>query len=152
MEWNFEEAVCYYRGQGAPADQLALKNLLAEVQAENGGKIPRWALARIADALGIRESFLLAIIKRTPSLRADTEGHLLELCGGSGCSKRAKLARFVEQTYGREPAGFSVKVTPCMHLCGQGPVIRWDGETHCCADEALIRSLVENAGGSGKKP
>ena len=143
MDWNFEEAVNDYRSQGAPGDQLALKNLLTEIQEESGGKIPRWALSRIADAYGVRETFLLAVIKRSPSLHADTDSHLLEICCGSGCAKRGHLAEFVEKTYGKNPAGFTVKQTPCMHMCGQGPIIRWDGEIHCCADEALIRSLAE---------
>ena len=150
MDWNFDEALQDYRGQGAPGDQLALKNLLAEVQAESGGRIPLWALNRIADAYGVRETFLLAVIKRSPSLHADTGSHLLEICCGSGCSKRGQLAEFVGKTYGKNPAGFTVKQTPCMHMCGQGPVIRWDGGIHCCADEALIRSLVE--GGAAPAP
>ena len=96
MDWNFDEALTYYRGQGAPADQNALKNLLSEIQQENAGRIPAWTLPRIADAYGIRESFLSAVIKRFPSLKLETGSHLLELCGGSGCCKRGHLCEFVE--------------------------------------------------------
>lgn len=150
MNWNFDEALHYYRDQGAPGDQIALKNLLAEVQTEHGGSIPLWAIRRIADACGIRDSFLLAVIKRSPSLRVDAQGHLLELCAGSGC--RARLLDFVERTYGKNPQDFTVKLTPCMHLCGQGPVIRWDGELYCRADEALLRRLLDSAGEAKSDP
>ena len=66
MEWNLEEALDYYRGQGAPGDQNALKNLLQEIQREFSA-IPAWIPARIAAAYGIKESYLLAIIRRFPA-------------------------------------------------------------------------------------
>ena len=142
MEWDMKEALCYYKNQGAPSDQSATVNLLKEVQTENGGGIPRWALTEIAEFFGVRESYLQAVIKRIPSLRlADT--HCLEMCGGPNCSKRAALAKFVEDTYGAKPEGFAVRYTGCMRMCGKGPNIRWDGELYNHADEALIRGLVE---------
>ena len=147
MAWNLDEALSYYRSQGAPADQLSLKNLLLEIQQEHGGTIPRWVIPTVACAYQLSQSFLLAVIRRYPSLKLAPEGggHLLELCGGPGCSKRGRLRQFVEQTYGREPKEFTLRITPCMHLCGQGPILRWDGMLYCGADEALIRKLVEAA-------
>ena len=41
MNWNLEEAVTYYRKQGAPSDQTAVTALLREAQAEHDGKIGR---------------------------------------------------------------------------------------------------------------
>ena len=73
MSWSLEEAAAYYRKQGAPGDQNAVIGLLRETQRENGGSIPRFFLGQIAGVYGVKESFLLAIIKRLPSLRlADT--------------------------------------------------------------------------------
>ena len=40
MNWNLEEALQYYKNQGAPGDQTALTGLLREVQEEYGGAIP----------------------------------------------------------------------------------------------------------------
>ena len=37
MDWNLQEAVAYYRTQGAPGDQTALVSLLSEVQRECSG-------------------------------------------------------------------------------------------------------------------
>ena len=37
MSWNLEEAISYYKTQGAPADQSALIGLLKEIQQENQG-------------------------------------------------------------------------------------------------------------------
>ena len=137
MHWELNEAIDYYRRQGAPGDQNALKNLLAEVQAEQGGAIPQYVLPVIAEKLGVKETFLAAIIRRIPSLRM-ADRHLLEICGGPNCSKRAKLAEFAESL-----SGVTVKIVPCMRQCGKGPNIRFDGRLHNGADENLIRNLLK---------
>ena len=143
MAWELSEAVEYYKRQGAPGDQTALVALLREVQQESSGAIPLGTLPLIAQTLGIKESYLQAVVKRIPSLRlADT--HILELCGGPNCSKRAQLAAFVETTYGKSPKGFLVKYVPCMRMCGKGPNIKWDGKLYHQANETLIRQLIEN--------
>lgn len=141
MSWNMNEAIQYYRNQGAPGDQTALTNLLREVQSEFGA-VPQWALPEIAAAYNIKETYLQAIIKRIPSLRLENT-HLLELCGGPNCSKRAKLAAFVENTYGANPKRFTLRYTGCMRMCGKGPNLKWDGKVYNGADEALIKKLVD---------
>ena len=40
MAWNLEEAIAYYKKQGAPADQTAVTALLREAQAEHDGIPP----------------------------------------------------------------------------------------------------------------
>lgn len=139
--WDLKEAVSYYQKQGAPGDQSALVSLLKEVQQESGGSIPKGVLNRTAQLLGVKESYLLAVVKRIPSLRI-ADVHVLELCGGPNCGKRAALADFVEKTYGKNPKGFQLRYVPCMRMCGKGPNIRWDGQIYHGADEALIRRLI----------
>lgn len=142
MAWTLEEALSYYRSQGAPGDQNALVNLMKEIQAEHGGAIPRHIPARIADFYSTKESFLLALIRRFPSLRlADT--HVLELCGGPNCGKRTELAALAEELCRNRP-GIQLKFVPCMRLCGKGPNLRWDGTLYHKADEALLRRLTES--------
>lgn len=140
MDWNLEEALAYYKKQGAPGDQTALVSLLRETQENGKSGIPQWVIGRIAEVYGVKESYLLAVVKRIPSLRLENT-HLLELCGGPNC--KASLAPFVEKTYGRQPAGFEVKLVGCMRMCGKGPNIRFDGKVYNRADEALIRKLIE---------
>lgn len=140
MSWNLEEAIGYYQTQGAPSDQSALVNLLREVQQENGGGIPRYMLGTVADTYGVKESYLLALIKRIPRLRLE-DSHCLEICAGPNCGKRARLAEFAQAQ------GFAGKITikqvPCMRMCGKGPNIKWDGTLYHQADEALLRRLME---------
>jgi len=141
MAWELEEAIGYYKKQGAPGDQSAVLSLLREIQREFGG-IPRYTLTAMAEAYQVKESLFLALIRRIPSLRlADT--HLLEICGGPNCSRRASLAAFGETL---KHHGLTVKAVPCMRQCAKGPNIRFDGRLYNGADEALIRRLLEETG------
>ena len=138
MDWNLAEAMEYYRRQGAPGDQNALIALLKEIQREEGC-IPAAAPGKIADAYGVREALVLALIRRVPSLRL-SGGHCMELCAGPNCGKSAHLADYAEKI---APAGVTVKRVGCMRLCGKGPNLRWDGILYHKADEALIRRLLD---------
>ena len=141
MEWNLEEALAYYQKQGAPEDQLACVNLLKEIQKEQGS-IPQWMIARTAEVWNIKESLLLALVRRIPSLRL-TDSHLLEVCAGPNCGKRTEIADFVEKTYGKNPKDFKFRYCNCMRLCGKGPNIRWDGKVFHNATVELVKELIE---------
>lgn len=151
QDWTLREAIEYYQRQGAPGDQGMLVALLREVQGERGGVLPAADVAEIAAAYGLKETFLAAVIKRYPGLRPQEAPHRLELCGGPRCSSRdaARLAAFVEECYDVRPGGvstrggFSYRISGCMKNCPNGPSLKWDGELHSRADEALIRTLVE---------
>jgi len=145
MSWKLEEAIAYYKTQGAPQDQTVLITLLREIQQENGGGIPTYALGEVAAAYGVKESFLQAVIKRIPSLRLE-DVHCLELCGGPNCGKHRELAARAKALHAASGEKFVLKFMPCMRMCGKGPNIRWDGKLYHQATEALLEQLV-----SGKK-
>ena len=138
MNFDLKEAVDYYRRQGAPGDQNALRNLLSEVQEAHGGAIPQYLLSQIAQLLGTKESFLAAIIRRIPSLRLANQ-HLLEICAGPNCSRRGDLADLAERYRGR----VEIKLVPCMRQCGKGPNLRFDGKLYNGADGALLAKLLD---------
>lgn len=108
MSWSIEEAILYYKKQGAPADQSALVNLLREVQNESGGSIPAWAAARIAGDYGVKETFLQAIIWRIPGLRIG-DVHCMELCAGPNCGKHTALASLANELQQTAACKFTVK-------------------------------------------
>ena len=141
VEWNLEEALQYYKKQGAPADQLACVNLLKEIQQEQGS-IPGWMVTRAAEVWNTKESLLLALVRRIPSLRL-SDSHLLEVCAGPNCGKRTEIADFVEKTYGKNPAGFTFRYCGCMRQCAKGPNIRWDGKVYNAATPELVKKLIE---------
>lgn len=142
MDWNLQEAMDYYKKQGAPGDQSAVLNLLREVQRECGGSIPRSALAEIGAGYGVKEGLFLALIKRIPGLRLG-DGHTLEICGGPNCGKRADLLRIAERLC--KGKNVAIKTVPCMRQCGKGPNIKWDGVLYHGADEAQLKHLIENS-------
>ena len=133
------ELLDYYKRQGAPSDQTALVNLLKELQQEHGG-IPRWALGEIAEAYQIKESFLLAVIKRIPSLRLQ-DTHLLQLCAGPNCGKHTQLAAEAEQLC--KLKGVELKYMGCQRMCGKGPNLKFDGKLYHKATETLLKELLE---------
>ena len=142
MAWNLDEAIAYYRRQGAPGDQTALTALLKEIQQEQGG-IPKYMVEQAAAACGVKEALLLALIRRIPSLRlADT--HVLEICCGANCPKKRDLAGLAEKIRDGRQGNVEIRHVPCMRLCGKGPNIRWDGKVYHQADEALLRELLKN--------
>ena len=144
MDWNLEEAISYYRKCGAPKDQTALISLLREIQQEHGGSIPGYIPNLVAQAYNVKETLLLAIIKRIASLRIDDQ-HLLEICSGPNCGKHASLALSAEKLQKQSHNAFQLKYRACMRMCGKGPNIRWDGKVYHKADESLIRQLLLDA-------
>ena len=145
MNWNIHEAISYYKKHGAPREQSALVNLLKEIQTEHGGAIPGYSLKIIAQEYTVKETFLLAIIKRIPSLRLDHQ-HVLEMCAGPNCGKHAALASYAEKLHECSGKAFTLKFCPCMRMCGKGPNIRWDGTLYHKADEALLQELLKDRG------
>ena len=141
LEWNLDEALEYYKRQGAPGDQTACVNLLKEIQKEQGG-IPGWMISRAAEAWNIKESLLFALVRRIPSLRL-SDSHLLEVCSGPNCGKRTEIADFVEKTYGKNPTSFTFRYCNCMRQCAKGPNIRWDGNVFHNATVELVKELIE---------
>lgn len=138
MSWDLKEAIAYYVSQGAPRDQSAMVALLQEIQRENGGAIPLGLVKEAAEGCGVRESFLLALIRRIPRLRL-AESHLLEICAGPNCGKCRELAAYGETLRSKK---IEVRFVPCMRMCGKGPNIRFDGAVYHQADEALLKQLA----------
>lgn len=135
----------YYRGQGAPQDQQMIIALLREAQEACGGVLSQDVIDSIAQAYGVKSTFLLAFVRRIPGLRFEDAPHRLEVCGT--CRAGTALRAFIEKTYGvtsggSSAAGFSYHVTQCMKNCRNGPSVRFDGQLYSHADEALIRRLV----------
>ena len=140
MNWNLEEAITHYRAIGT--DQTTLVNLLKEIQQESGGSIPLFAISQVAENFAVKESFLLAVIRRMPTLRlGDT--HELKICAGPNCGKHRALAEAAQKL---ECKKLCVSFVPCMRMCGKGPNIKFDGKLYHGATPELLRQLIENSG------
>ena len=142
MAWELSESILYYKRQGAPGDQNTLIALLREIQTESGGSIPSWTLAVIAQSYNIKESLLLALIRRIPSLRLSNQ-HSLILCAGPNCGKAAALAACAEKLCAIHADTVTLRFSPCMRMCGKGPNIKWDGQIYHQATEQLLEELIK---------
>ena len=129
----------YYRRQGAPGDQTALVNLLKELQ-QTYGAVPKWAVGEIAESYSIKESFILAVVKRIPSLRLQ-DTHLLQLCAGPNCGKHVALAAEAEKLC--KLKGVELKYMGCQRMCGKGPNIKFDGKLYHKATVELLQELLK---------
>lgn len=140
MEFDLQEAVAYHRAQGAPGAHSAVVALLKEAQAACGGALSPALVGRLAQALEVKDSFLLAVVKRTPSLRLEGK-HTLQLCAGPNCGKQRQLEALARQL--ADPQKVTVELVGCMRLCGKGPNLRYDGRLYHAADEELLRQLLK---------
>lgn len=134
-----KEILDYYRRQGAPGDQTALVGLLKELQ-QTYGAVPKWAVGEIAENYKIKESFILAVVKRIPSLRLQ-DTHLLQLCAGPNCGKHTALAAEAEKLC--KLKGVELKYMGCQRMCGKGPNIRFDGKLYHKATVELLKELMK---------
>ena len=134
-----KEMLDYYRRQGAPGDQTALINLLKELQ-QTYGAVPQWAVPEIAEAYRIKESFILAVVKRIPSLRLQNT-HLLQICAGPNCGKHTALAAEAEKLC--KLKGVELKYMGCQRMCGKGPNIKFDGKLYHKATVELLQELLK---------
>ena len=134
-----KEMLAYYRRQGAPGDQTALVGLLKELQ-QTYGAVPKWAVGEIAEEYKVKESFILAVVKRIPSLRLQ-DTHLLQLCAGPNCGKHTALAAEAEKLC--KLKGVELKYMGCQRMCGKGPNIRFDGKLYHKATVELLQELLK---------
>ena len=134
-----KELLDYYRRQGAPSDQTALVNLLKELQ-QTHGAVPKWAVGEIAEEYNVKESFILAVVKRIPSLRLQ-DTHLLQLCAGPNCGKHTALAAEAEKLC--KLKGIELKYMGCQRMCGKGPNIKFDGKLYHKATVELLQELLK---------
>lgn len=134
-----KELLDYYRRQGAPGDQTALVSLLRELQSEYGA-VPKWAMTEIAESYKVKESFILAVVKRIPSLRLQ-DTHLLQLCAGPNCGKHTALVAEAEKLC--KLKGVELKYMGCQRMCGKGPNIKFDGKLYHKATPELLQELLK---------
>ena len=144
---DLHESIDYYRSQGAPGDQQMLIALLRECQEATGPLTPD-VLSAIAQAYGLKETMLTALIRRVPSLRLADIPNRLDMC--MTCPKGRDLRAFVEKTWNVQPgqsspaAGFSYHNVPCMKNCPNGPSIRWNGTLYSRATKELLCGLIRS--------
>lgn len=140
MQEEWKQIAQNYISRGAPGDQGVLVAMLRQLQQYWGGSLPAGQMEPLAAMLGLKENFLLAVIRRIPSLNVG-ETSVLELCAGPNCGKHLALADAAERL--SKQYGVKLKFTPCMRMCGKGPNVKYNGKLYHRADEALLERLLK---------
>ena len=140
MDRELDDIIEYYKGRGAPSDQCELTELLKEVQSENGGALSLSDISYIGEKLNKKPSSLMALIKRISAIKVDGR-HILEVCSGPNCSKKADFYKMLDSL---DQNKITVKYTLCMRMCKDGPNIKFDGKVYNHVDASLIKKLTEN--------
>ena len=140
MQEQWTQIVSEYMDRGAPGDQGVLVAMLRHLQQHWGGSIPEAQLPTLAAQLGLKETFLLAVIRRIPSLRLG-QSALLELCAGPNCGKHTALAAEAEKLC--KLKGIELKYMGCQRMCGKGPNVKYNGRLYHGADAVLLEKLLK---------
>lgn len=146
---TLEEILRYHTGV-QPGNQEEVNTLLREIQ-ELYGCVPLHAQERAAALLGVKPSYIAAVIKRIPSLRGDASRHRIIVCTGPRClaKKGFEILRSVETLLGIEPGQttadgrFRLDTQNCMKNCGASPNLRVDSDLYPAARPEDVKAILE---------
>lgn len=139
------ELADYYRMQGAPGDQQMLIALLKEAQEADGGVLNMRTIMEISQIYNIKETVLMALIRRVSTLRCEVVPHTLEMCATCKCN--GAIRSYVEDELGIKSGeickthGFQFRTVGCMKNCKNGPSIKWDGVLYSNTTVELLKGL-----------
>jgi NADH:ubiquinone oxidoreductase subunit E len=122
-----------------PARRRSLIHILQDVQ-ESFGYVPRPALERVAERLGIPLSEALRVATFYAAFSLEPRGeHLVSVCMGTACHVKGaprilSAVRRVLNLTGEEATTadgrFTLKAVRCIGCCGLAPVLTVDGTAH----------------------
>ena len=145
MEEQIREIIEYYTKEGEMISQEDLVNMLREIQ-DVKGCIPAAVQKQVAEVTKMKETFLAAVIKRYPSLKAENYRHEIQICVGAGCSAKDSydLLKILEKKWKirqgevSEGGRFYLRTSGCMKQCAKGPNMMIDGTVyHQVTEESL---------------
>lgn len=150
MEEQIQEIMEYYTKEGETISQEDLVNMLREIQ-EVKGCIPAAVQKQVAEAAKVKETFLAALIKRYPSLKAENYRHEIQICVGAGCSAKGSynLLKILEKKWNirqgevSEGGRFYLRTSGCMKQCVKGPNMMIDKTVYHQVTEKSLGEILE---------
>ena len=119
MEEQIREIIEYYTKEGEMISQEDLVNMLREIQ-DVKGCIPAAVQKQVAEVTKMKETFLAAVIKRYPSLKAENYRHEIQICVGAGCSAKGSYDLLNLRKSGK--SGKEKYLREADFICGQAGV------------------------------
>ena len=144
----FDQIKEYYESQG-DRSQETLVAFLRETQ-EIFGCVPNWSQEEIERVMGIKHTYLQAILKRYSSIRGEAGPCELVICTGPNCSRKGsrQLYQAVKTMCEDHPeleSKLTVRTTGCLRQCRTAPNCKLDG---VLCQEMTVEKLKENLKGS----
>lgn len=144
LEQQWLEIMSYYAGQKDAGSQENAVSALSEVQ-ELYGYIPREKLAEMAEALGVKESFLVQLVKLYPRFKKAPYRHCITVCTGARCGSNGASAVFDAVLKAAEAQGdgiFKIQMKECLKECGTAPNIKVDEDWYHGVKPEEIDSIL----------
>lgn len=131
-ERQWQEIVDYYGGQKDAKSQDNIVEMLREVQ-ELCGYIPSEKTGAMADALGVKQTLLLQLIKLYPSFKKAPYGHCITVCTGARCGSEGSAEVFeavLKAVETRESGAFKIVMKECLKQCKTAPNLMVDSDSY----------------------
>lgn len=131
-ERQWQEIVDYYGGQKDAKSQDNIVEMLREVQ-ELYGYIPSEKTGAMADALGVKQTLLLQLIKLYPSFKKAPYGHCITVCTGARCGSEGSAEVFeavLKAVETRESGAFKIMMKECLKQCKTATNLMVDSDSY----------------------
>ncbi|MBN2206047.1 MAG: NAD(P)H-dependent oxidoreductase subunit E [Candidatus Aminicenantes bacterium] len=135
---------------GGPFARADLIGLLHRIQAECG-HIPREAVVRLSERLGLTEEEIASVVTFYRAFSfAPRGGHRITVCTGTACHVRGarRVVDECRRILGIEPGGTTpdgvctLETVNCVGACALGPIVIADGATHGHMNPGKAADLV----------
>lgn len=148
-----QEIFDYYATLPDRASQEQIVAMLREVQAALGC-VPVGAQQRAAQVAGVKESFVSAIVKRTPSLKTAPFRHCITVCTGQRCSPNggSALLAALRRALAVDENGLSadgrvlLRTQNCLKQCRTAPNLLVDGAPVAGVSADGVQAFLDGLG------
>lgn len=141
---QWQEILSYYGGQKVAGNQENVVALLREVQ-ELYGFIPSEKIARIAETLGVKDSFVSQLIKLYPSFKKAPYKHCITVCTGARCGDHSSSEVFnavLKAVETQETSAFKITMKECFKECKTAPNIWVDNDSYGSVKPEEVASIL----------
>lgn len=144
-ERQWQEIVDYYGGQKDAKSQENIVEMLREVQ-ELYEYIPSEKTGAMAEALGVKETVLLRLIKLYPSFKKAPYGHCITVCTGARCGDKGSSEVFeavLKAVEARDSGAFKIVMKECLKQCKTAPNLMVDSDFYGHVKPDEIASILK---------
>lgn len=149
MNTILQEIFTYYEGGQDISSYDNLLSMLREIQ-DAEGCISVEVRRAISERFSVKSSYLDAIIKRYPSLKAQPSRFEIKVCTDARCSanhsadllKELETLLHIQKGQATKDGLFSLNTCQCLHNCRKGPNITVNGTLYQGVDKQMLAEIL----------